>query len=516
MSNADGQDARQPHTQQHRTPHDGVALGSAPVATAATPAWSADLRHLLVIASANVASTLAQTVMSLADFWIVSMMPDASAAQAAVTCGAMVFFTIFGAALGTMTCTTTVVSQSLGAGRHRDCSAYAWQGVWLSLLFGLLGMAMWPVMPWFFSLFGHDPLVVAMETSYAQIRLLSLGAAGITVALGHYFIGIHRPWPNTYSAVAANIVNVVLAYALVFGKWGLPEMGVAGAAWATVIATVFRMVWLFWSLLVSTGVEEFHARRTWRWDPEKVRRFLRVGWPSGMWLVLEIGAWATFQVAVIGMFGRQALAATATVWRYTEVSFMPAVGIGIAISTLVGRSIGEGRKDLAYRRARMGVALNALYMGSLGICFVLFGRQLIDVFSDDPAVITLGSRLMIFAAVFQVSDAFTISYQNALRGAGDTRWPAIVGAFQAWSIMVGCGWLIGWARPDWGSYAPWTFATLYVICVGTTFWLRWRAGEWEKLDVIGRGSPQHVELTAPPTSPRISEAVAAAEAGQTP
>jgi MATE family multidrug resistance protein len=277
------------------------------------------------------------------------------------------------------------------------------------------------------------------------------------------------------------------------------------------IATVFRMMWLFWSLLFTTGVKEFESRRTWRWDSDKVRRFMRVGWPAGMWLILEIGAWATFQVAIIGMFGRDAMAATATVWRYTELSFMPAVGIGIAISTMVGRSIGENRKDLAYQRARMGAVLNTAYMGMLGACFVLFGRRLVEVFSHEPAVIVLGARMMIYAAIFQVFDAFTISYQNALRGAGDTRWPAIVGALQAWGIMIGGGWLVGWLRPDWGSYGPWTCATLYVVVVGTTLWLRWRAGEWEQFDVIGRHDPIVSELGVAPTGPGCGEAVATAE-----
>lgn len=483
---------------------------TAPPGLAPVP-WRVDLRTLLVIASANVASTLAQTIMGLVDFWIVSQLPEQAASQAAVTSGSLVFFTMFGFVLGTMVCTTTVVSQSLGAKRFRDCSAYAWQGVWMSLLFGVLGFALWPLMPGFFGLMGHDPLVWRLETSYTQVRLLSLGAAGITIALGHYFIGIHRPWPNTTSAIASNVLNAFLSYGLVFGKWGLPEMGFVGAAWGSVIATVFRMVWLFWSLLVTTGVREFEARRTWRWDADKMARFFHVGWPAGMWLVLEIGAWAMFQVAIIGRFGREAMAATATVWKYTELSFMPAVGIGVAISTMVGKSIGENRPDLAYRRAWMGAALNTLYMGTLGLCFVLFGRTLMEVFSNEPAVIGLGTRLMIFAAIFQVFDAFTISYQNALRGAGDTKWPAIVGASQGWGIMIGCGALAGWLRPQWGPYGPWTFATLYVVVVGTTFWLRWRRGEWESLDIIGRGAPVLSELGTAPTDPGVGEAVASVE-----
>ncbi|MBI4581134.1 MAG: MATE family efflux transporter [Planctomycetes bacterium] len=446
----------------------------------------ADLRLLVGLAGANVASMVAQTAMSLVDYYVVSLLPGAVAAQAAVSSGSLVFFAVFGLLMGTMICTTTVVSQWLGAGRHRDCSVYAWQGIWMSLLFGLLAFALWPVVPGLFALFGHEPDVLAMETVYTRVRLLSLGAAGAQTALSHYFVGIHRPWSNTHSAIWSNVLNAGLTYGMVLGKWGLPAMGVAGAAWATVIATVIRMVWLLVAMCYGPTAEQFHARRTWGWDGEKAGRLLRVGWPSGLQFVLDIGAWAAFLVWIVGLFGKVHMAATATVWRYTELSFMPAVGIGMAVSTMVGRAIGERRIHLAYRRARLGAMLNVAYMGLMALLFVVLGRPLMEVFSRDPNVIGLGVELLVFAAVFQMFDAVAITYNNALRGAGDTRWPAVVGATQAWTIMIGCGYVTARCFPQFGSRGPWLFATLFVIVVGITFYVRWRRAEWEKLDVIGR------------------------------
>lgn len=457
------------------------------------PGWpgvAVDLRLLLGLAVANVASMLAQTVMSWTDFYFVSLLPNAVSAQAAVSSAAMVFFSLFGLLMGAMICTTTLVSQSLGAGRPRDCSAYGWQGLWISMIFGLLGFAVWPLVPYLYSFFAHDPDVQRMETSYTQIRMLSLGVSGAQVALGHYFIGIHRPWSNTTSAIASTILNAFLTYALVLGRWGLPQMGVAGAAWATVIATLFRTLWLLADMCFGPTAGEFDARRTWRWDANKVRRLMHVGWASGVQFSVEISAWAAFLAWIVGTFGKTHLAATATVWRYTEVSFMPAVGIGLAVATMVGRAIGEGRPHLAYRRARLGAALNMTHMGLTGIFFVVFGRPLMDFFSDEPDVIALGAELMMFVAVFQMFDAIAITYNNALRGAGDTRWPAIVGAAQAWIIMIGGGWLIARFYPQLGSRGPWIFATLFLIVFGLTLWTRWRRGEWEKLDVIGRDAPR--------------------------
>src|SRR5690606_11685614 len=167
-------------------------------------------------------------------------------------------------------------------------------------------------------------------------------AAGATVGLSHYFIGIQRPGINAVTVVGTNIVNAVVSYGLVFGLWGLPEMGFDGAAVGTVISTLLRLVWLLAALCLGRTAATFDARHTWRPDTDKIRRLVQVGWPAGIQFVLDIGAWAAFLVWIIGRFGTVHLAATATCWRFVELSFMPAVGIGLAVSSLVGQSVGEG------------------------------------------------------------------------------------------------------------------------------------------------------------------------------
>ncbi len=467
--------------------------------------WRRELRLLLLIAGPNIASTLAESLLSIVDYAIVSQLGPA--AQAAVSSGAMVYFSVFGLMLGIMVCVTTVVSQSLGAGRLRDCSAYAWQGVWLALAFGAVGFAVWPMIPTLFEWVGHEPAVRAMEIDYTRIRFLSLGAAGASVALSHYFIGIHHPRYSAITVVGANVLNAVLSYGLVLGKWGLPAMGVAGAAVGTVIATVVRMGWLLAVMCFHPRVGQFDARRTWRMNTEKMRRLVAVGLPAGIAFVLDIGAWATFLTVVIGRFGTIHLAATATCWRFLELSFMPAVGIGSAVCTLVGRAIGEGRPRLARRRARMGTGLNMIYMGAMAAVLVFLGEPIMRLFSDNPEVIAVGVGVFVLAAVYQVFDAVAITYSHALRGAGDTRWPAVVGATQAWTLMIGGGLWIAHARPELGSMGPWAFATLFVLVIGVTLWARWRFGPWETLDVIGRSVPVVVDFEITPTEPVVAEVV---------
>ncbi len=473
------------------TPPDAVR----PVSDLPAASWGADLALLLRLAGPIVLTTAAETMLSFVDFVIASQVGPT--AQAAVQSGTLVFMAIYGGLLGVMLCVTTVVSQSFGADRPRDCSAYAWQGVWLSLIYGGLALLAWPAIPALYGFLDHEPLVQAMEVDYTRVRLLSLWAAGASLAVGNYFAGIQQPGRNTITVVGANVVNGVLSWGLVFGRWGLPEMGVVGIAWGSAIATVLRLAWLLGLMCLGRSTQRFAPRATIRWDADKMRRLLAIGWASGVTLWLDIAAWAFFLTYIIGQFGTEHLAASATCWRFTELSFMPALGIGFAVCTLVGNSIGEGRPDLARRRTTLGALVAMLYMGGLGVVFLVAGRQLMSLFSGHEAVIAIGAQLLVFAALFQLFDAAALTYSNALRGAGDTVWPMVVGVLLIWTVLVGGSTWVVRAHPEFGSAGAWAFAALFVISLGTALWWRWRGGRWETIDVIGRGAPaEAVRATA--------------------
>jgi len=449
-----------------------------------TPGQRSDLRVLLRIATPNVVSMACESVMSFLEFMIVADL--GAGAQAAVACGGLIYYTVFGLVLGVMICVTTMVSQSLGAGCLRDCSTYGWQGVWVSAFFGLLGIALWPAVPALMAWVGHAPEVQRLEVDYTRIRLAGMAAAGAAVAMGHFFNGIHRPRHYASAMVVTTLLNVVLAYGLVVGRWGLPSLGVAGAAIASVLAAVVRMGWLIGYMCVGPGMGRYMARRMWRPDAEKLRRLIAVGWPTGVMVMMDTAAWAIMLTVVVGAFGTYHLAASSACWRFVDLSFMPAVGIAHAVCTMVGRSIGQGRPDMARRRALIGAIVNASYMGSMGLIFLLFGPWLMQMVTDEGEVIRVGTQLLMLAAVFQVFDAVAITYSNALRGAGDTLWQAAAGAVLVWGLLVGGSVWIRYVHPEWGAVGPWGVATVYVIATGIVFAWRWRTGAWEHLDVIGR------------------------------
>jgi multidrug resistance protein, MATE family len=203
---------------------------------------------------------------------------------------------------------------------------------------------------------------------------------------------------------------------------------------------------------------------------------------------------------VMAQFGTSAMAGNNFMFQYMKVSFMPAFGISVAVTALVGRYIGMGRVDLAEKRAHMGFFVCAAYMLTCGLLFVTLRHQLIGVFSSDPTVLRIGATLLVFAAVYQFFDALYICYNGALRGAGDTFVPAMATAGLNWGITVGCGFLVSHYLPQFGVAGPWTTATIYGTILGLFIWRRFRRGAWKSIRLERDSNVENPSATLSPVT----------------
>lgn len=458
-----------------------MRLGSQAVQTGPARAES-DLGALVRLALPSMVATVAGTVMSFIDFAFVSQL--GSQAQAAVGNASVLVWTLFSFGTGIVAAVSTFASQALGQGKPREGAAYLWQSIYLSFGFGLLSLLAIPLVPWVYRALGHPPDVAALEVAYTEIMLLAAIPIVAAAAVSNYFNGVHRPSVTMVSMIVANILNVVLDYALIFGHFGLPAMGVAGAAWATLIALGLRLAWLLLAMSGRGFRREFEPFAYWRYAAGRMGNLLKVGMPIGLQWVADIGTWALFANWLISRFGTADIAATQIVWKLLELSWMPAIGIGVGINAVVGKAVGAGDHELARRRARLGVILCVGYMGIMGTIFALFRYPLVGLLTSDATVWSLGARLMILAAAFQVFDAMSISYGSALRGAGDTKWPAVVLAGYCYIIVILGGWLLAVVTPALGSYGPWIMCTIYAILLSLTFRYRWVHGQWKSIDIF--------------------------------
>ena len=462
--------------------------------------------ELLGLAAPTIAQMASYTVMQFADSLQLALGAGDAAATAAGMAGFLVF-TSMSLAWGALLVVNTLVSQSVGAGNQDVAGRYLWQGVWFAVTCGLLLSPTRLVSADVFRAFGHSPEVVALAKQYYDIEITWAPVRLAGVAAGQFLLAIGRPRVTLVAAVIAASLDVLMNFVFITGRWGFPRLGVAGAAWSTNAAVTLELV-IASALIASKPVRTVY--QTWRWRPHwpSLRQLVAIGIPGGFQMLSEVVAWFLFCVGVMNFFGQAAVTANNYMMQFMKVSFMPAFGLSAAVTALVGRYMGMGRLDLARQRAHLGFRVTAAYMLVCGVVFFLGRNRLIALFSADPNVIRVGGILLTFAAIYQLFDGLYIIYIGALRGVGDTFWPATVTATLCWALVVGGGVAVGYLAPGWGPTGPWIAASLYGAILGAYLCLRFSRGDWKAIDTRQEGPGFPVVPSNEPLASTTVEAAA--------
>ena len=424
------------------------------------------------------------------------------AAMAAV----MVFWTPLALLQSTAAYATTFVAQYYGAGRHDRVGASVWQAVYFATATGLAFLALVPVAPQIIALGGHSPTLQALEVDYFRCMCFSALPTLLVAAVASFFTGLGDSWTVLLINAAGLVTNAVLDYAMIFGHWGFPAMGIAGAGWATVIGMWVSAVLGFALFLRRRYRDEFATAAAWALDGELLRRLLRFGLPSGMQWALDALAFTVF-IFLVGRMGEAELAASSITFTLNLVAVLPALGIAQAVSVLVGQRLGEDNPDLAERATWSGFQLAWLYMAVIAAAYVLAPGVLLLMFHNADegekslAVAALVPMLLRFVAVYSLFDSMNLVFSFALKGAGDTRFVTIVALALAWPLMV----LPTWAAYEygWGLGPAWGFASGYIIVLAFVFLARFRAGKWRSMRVI-EAAPVTVPAAEPDTRIQVS------------
>ena len=423
--------------------------------------------------------------MDVADYVMVARLPTEDA-QAAILPAQVIMWSYIVFGMGVVTMVNTFAAQALGRKNEPESSAYAWQGIYVGVFFGVLAGVVVGFVPGVVAWIGHEPGVQINEIAYMRIALLTTGPTLIAEGLGWFFIGIHKPKVPMWTALEAIVLNVVVAGALIFGWFGLPAMGIAGAAWGTLIAVCYRMVRLLIVFMSPEIHRVYRTRETWRPSLPRVVNLARVGIPCGLQFMSEVVVWAIFVNLLVGKkFGTHHLIATNAAWQYMRIAFMPTIGAGRALTALVGKSIGQGDPGKAKRETRIAAIVTTIYMAVLSLAYFIFGEELIRLMSGSAEAAAIGRSVMICAAVFQLFDAWAITYTASLRGAGDTFGPSIFFVASHWLIIVGGGWWIASSFPELGSIGPWIAASVLIGVTALFLIVRWHRENWKKIDLFG-------------------------------
>ena len=437
------------------------------------------LREVFELAYPVILTQLSRTAMGLVDSAMVGRL--GAVQLAAVGFGGIWLWTLFSLFFGAATGVQTFVSQAHGAGRPRECGPWAWQALYAlfpaAIIAALLmAVAVKPAL-W---LLAPSEALQSTSTSYILARLPGELTFVASMVLVSFFRGLGDTRTPLYITLGANVVNAVLDYGLIFGRLGLPEWGVPGAGIATSLATAGGIVALFATLQRRAMRRRFSTGPI---APDRVaiRRFLRIGAPIGGQWFLDMMAFALFATLVARM-GDAEMAATQALLMLLALSYMQAVGISVATSTLVGRYIGARVLQAARRTFLSALLLGAILSSAVGLLFVSIPRPLLRIFTDDPEVLERGLPLVWLCAGFQFFDCGAIVAEGELRGAGDTRWPFLVQTALNWAFFLPLAYLLAVVLGH-GLTGAWLAEFTYIALLAAVMLWRFRSGAWEHIRI---------------------------------
>jgi MATE family multidrug resistance protein len=460
--------------------------------------WRAEggYREMLAIAIPLVVSTSAWSIQHFIDRMFLTWYSKETVAAAMP--GGMASFAALSLFLGTAGYTGTFVAQYSGAKRDEQIGSVVWQGVYVAIVAALVHLALIPLAGPFFRFVGHGADVMGNEVSYFRILCVGAGPAVASSAMAGFFSGRGKTWTVMAVNLAGTAVNLVLDYALIFGNFGFPEMGIRGAALATVIGTVFGF--LLYGLLMALPANERRYRTfsAWRLDVRLLRRLIRFGLPNGVQFFIDVAGFTAF-IMLVGRLGTDKLAATNIAMNVNTLAFMPMIGVGIAVSILTGQYLGAERPNVAERATWSGFHLTMVYMTSISAAYVFLPGIFIAPYAArmSPAeVAALRPTLVVllrFIALYSLFDGLNIIFASAIKGAGDTRFVMRMILLMSAGLLVLPAYLAlrVFGR---GLYTAWAILTAYVILLGFVFLARFLAGHWKSMRVI--------EPHLPPALPR--------------
>jgi MATE family multidrug resistance protein len=439
-----------------------------------TLTYSAHARATLVLGLPLIGSHLAQMSLHVTDTVLLGWYGVSE--LAAVVLATTAFFVIFILGSGFAQAVMPLVAAALGSGDETRVRRDTRMGLWLSIGFGLVT---YPLFWWSGALLlamGQKPEVAGFAQDFLRIGGLGMIPALLVMTLKSYLAALERTQVVLWTTILAVGVNLVLAYALIFGHWGAPELGVRGAAIASlavqVVTALILGVYAGW----LPALRHFHLfQRFWRPDLQAMRAVFRLGWPIGITGLMESGLFAATAL-MMGWVGTVELAAHGIAMEVTALSFMVHLGLSNAATVRAGRAEGAGDAQSLRDGAKVAIALSFGFGLSMVVLFLALPAPMIALFlnlenPESAAIIAFGIKLLVMAALFQMADAMQVMALGLLRAIRDTRVPMIAAAISYWGIGIPTAYVLG-IQLGYGGEGLWFGLVIGLTCAATL--LMWR------------------------------------------
>jgi len=394
--------------------------------------------------------------------------------------------------LGILSYSNALVAQYYGSGERAKCPRVLSQGIFLLLAFIPLLLAMGYLVSDIFILMEHVPAQAELEKQYFLILIWGAGFALAKTCIASYFAGIGQTRVVMIADTLGVLLNVPLSYVLIFGIWKFPEMGIAGAAWGTIISTFFSLLIFLAFYLEPIHVARFSVKKSFRLDRGILHRYLRLGVPSGIEMFLNVAAFNLF-LLMFQSYGIAEAASAAIVFNWDLISFIPMIGLNVAIISLIGRFIGAGNLHKMSEVIRAGFLIGLGYSSLLALTFWIWREPLVAIFlepgSTNTAIQSLSGFMMMGLATYVMADAIILVAGGVLRGAGDTRWLMWTSVLIHWFMLVVQYFVIKvWTM---GPRASWVVMVLMVLATGFTYLWRLSSNRWRTPEAFARVMAEH-------------------------
>ena len=406
--------------------------------------WAREARALMTLALPLILGNLAQSIIYATDLVLLGRLSADALAAGSLAVNIYGPFLMFGT--GLISALAPMIASERGRKKHavRDVRRSVRQGLWVAISITIPSwLILWHAEAILVAV-GQERALAAQAGLFVQIVMWSLPAYFIHLALRFYISAMERAFAVFAVLFLTVVVNAIAGYALIFGHFGLPALGLPGAAIGSALSNLFLC-----SGLVAVVMSSRHFRRYrlfgrwWRADWPRYAAIWTLGLPIAIMILLEIGVFNA-AVFVMGAIDRTSLAAHAIAIQIAAFAFMVPMGVGQAATVRIGVGYGSGDRDQIRRSGWIAFAIGVGFMCTTALTLLLIPRTLVGIFLDlaDPAnaaIIATAMSFLAVAALFQIVDGAQVVGAGVLRGLHDTRWPMVYAAIGYWIIGLGVG-----------------------------------------------------------------------------
>ena len=441
--------------------------------------------ELLAIAMPMIISTACDGIMTFTDRLFLARL-GSEQMNAAMGGGVMLQVLLF-FFIGLIGYSTALVAQYLGSGQKQLSPVAATQSMIIALIASPLIYLCIPLASVFFKAMSVPAEQVGYQITYFNILVYGVPFSLLRSCFGCYFSGIGKTKIVMYANLLAVVINVFLDWVLIFGKFGFPQLGVAGAAIATITGGACGVFLLMFGYMSSSNRKEFSVMKSFRFDWKIMKKLLYFGYPAGVEMFLNFLAFSVI-IFIFHSRGSQVATASTIMFNWDLVSFIPLIGIEIAVTSLSGRYMGAGEPDVVNNVVKSGISTGIFYSGLILIAFVFFSETLVDVFHPDmPSIVydqakPLAVAMIKLASFYVLAEALLVALVGALRGAGDTHFTMIASVSFHWILTP-----VLYIMLKVFNLAPitgWLTLIILFLLFCVVLYIRYINGKWKKIKVI--------------------------------